>query len=114
MHDGALIIELRNEGSRDLQLERVTVTSPKVEFGVSYSMQLVIGSGPNQGRIFEELSKQLIHPELTLNQKRDAIEKNNGTPIHYGIRIHDASDVKEVIITYLYWGIQRSKKITVR
>lgn len=114
-NDGALIIELRNNGVSDLQLEQVAIDLrlSKVEFGVSYTMQLVIGSDHNQNIIFEELRSQNIYPELTLDQKREAIEKSNGKPIHYGIRIHDAIDVKEVLITYRYWGIRRSEKITV-
>ncbi len=76
-------------------------------------MQLVIGTKPNQGRLFETLGKQIIHPELTSQEKRVAIEKNSGKPIHYGIRIPDASDVKEVLVKYRYWGIPRSEKITV-
>lgn len=49
-NDGALIIELRNRGVSDLQLEQVTIDSrlSKVDFGVSYTMQLVIGSSLNQ------------------------------------------------------------------
>lgn len=115
IYNEAVIIEIKNKGISDIQLENVIVPNPeqtKVEIGVSYSMQLVIGSGLNQGRTFENLSAQTVHPELTFEQKIEAIEKGQGTPIHYGIRINDSS-VKEVMIQYRYLGLRYTETIEI-
>ncbi|QNK58008.1 hypothetical protein [Paenibacillus sp. PAMC21692] len=116
IHDKAIIIEIKNEGKSDIQIENVLVDSHLnhvlIEFGVSYSLQVVNGTGLNKDNniLFEEIGKQKIHPDLTYKKKMEEIRMRNGTPIHYGIRIND-ENIKEVIVSYRYWGMRFSKKV---
>ena len=60
----------------------------KVELGVSYDTSQIVQSGTDNKLImFGELDKEYVNPRIPSREILGIINKNEMTPIHYGIRI---------------------------
>lgn len=115
--DKDIVIHFFNEGISRLQLKEVLINkrvSNKVELGVSYDSSQIVQSGTdNKLIVFGELDKEYVNPRIPSEEIPGVINKNEMTPIHYGIRIKDYEEsIESLTIKYTYLGFHVSKEIT--
>lgn len=83
----------------------------KVQLVISYTQQLVAGGiDLNPWTKFLQINEEPIYPEL-LPMEIKELDHSYSTPINYGLRIYNESDIETIKINYKYLGISFVKAV---
>ncbi|OCA84402.1 hypothetical protein A8F94_17020 [Bacillus sp. FJAT-27225] len=114
-----IVFHLYNEGISKVSIKKVLINNQvdnkKVDLGISYDTPQIVQSGTRNEMIkFFELGDVFVNPRIQSNQVKDALNKKEMTPIHYGIRIKNFTEpIESITIKYKYLGLPITKEINV-
>ncbi|MFA9558256.1 hypothetical protein ACERII_13190 [Evansella sp. AB-rgal1] len=113
------VYDFSNNGFMDITLKEVTVNGKKepknVALGVSYdTLQGVQVGTDNPNILFMKLDEEKIQRKITSNQALEVINKNEGTPLSYGILVEYYEEpIESLTVTYMYFGLSIKKNMEV-
>lgn len=115
-----VVLQISNEGYGNIKLLSVEVngqTPPTpVSLGIAYDTgQFVqVLPDPHPHIRFMDLQASPIYPKPSPEEMKEALNKQENTPIHYGIRIiyDEEQPIRSVTIRYKYLGFTKTAKIT--
>ncbi|WP_026674885.1 hypothetical protein [Alkalihalobacterium bogoriense] len=119
-HTQVVVYELHNDGFTKVHIKDVAVNgrsdSDIVQLGVSYdTSQFVQFLSDNPNIMFMEFDQEPIFPKVSPKDIKAIIEKNEMTPIHYGIKVEQPEHlIESLTIQYRYFGFPVTKTYKVR
>ena len=115
-----IVFNIENMGIKELTLKEVTInhnkTPKELALGISYDTLQVVQSGTDSQNIkFMDLNKENIYPKIPSEKVIEIINRNEMTPISYGIRVEFYEENIETLnVKYKYFGFPVTKKISVK
>lgn len=110
-----IVLDLYNEGISNVLIKEVLINNQagNVDLGISYDLQYVQSHTDNESIKFYELGEKVVNPKKVGEQV--IYNKEEITPIHYGIRIKNFKEpIKSITIKYKYLGLPVSKEIKIK